>query len=165
MGRYSLRHLSVDRGQSADQQVNLSAGAGHTARYLEADQACTVGFVPLSAWVSTQFINPMILKEPPNHTATPNYHSRASGNPVLTRGIWIPACAGMTIYSRCVDTYALRGERSEGGEAGGDEGRGPRMRQRQNYVIYSWGTTLATYRWSAAYRDSPWLEKSPESYN
>src|SRR5713226_6676237 len=117
MGRYSLRHLSVDRGQSADQQVNLSAGAGHTARYLEADQACTVGFVPLRAWVSTQFINPMILKEPPNRTATPNGHSRASGNPVLTRGIWIPAgtCprlrsgAGMTIYSRCVDTHALRG--------------------------------------------------------
>src|SRR5713226_4740324 len=81
----------------------------------------------------------MILKEPPNHTATPNYHSRASGNPVLTRGIWIPACAGMTIYSRCVDTYALRGERSEGGEAGGDEGRGPRMRQRQNYVFYLLG--------------------------
>ncbi len=24
-------------------------------------------------------------------------HSRASGNPVLTRGIWIPACAGMTV--------------------------------------------------------------------
>src|SRR5216684_4108067 len=76
----------------------------------------------------------MILKEPPNHTATPNYHSRASGNPVLTRGIWIPACAGMTIYSRCVDTYALRGERSEGGEAGGDEGRGPRMRQQWSAI-------------------------------
>src|SRR5229473_1264649 len=108
----------------------------------------------------------------PSHRNTqlsfpPPIESRAgsSGNPVLTRGIWIPACAGMTIYSRCVDTYALRGERSEGGEAGGDEGRGPRMRQRQNYVIYSWGTTLATYRWSAAYRDSSWLEKSPESYN
>ena len=41
--------------------------------------------------------------------------------------------AGMTIYSRCIDTYALRekglkplslrGERSEGGEAGRGEGR------------------------------------------
>src|SRR5713226_4201636 len=58
----------------------------------------------------------MILKEPPNRTATPNCHFRppiesradASGNPVLTRGIWIPACAGMTIYSRCVDTHARR---------------------------------------------------------
>src|SRR5712692_11961518 len=40
----------------------------------------------------------------------PPIESRAgsSGNPVLTRGIWIPAYAGMTIYSRCVDTYALR---------------------------------------------------------
>src|SRR5712692_5729638 len=83
-------------------------------------------------YFTTQFINPMILKEPPNRTATPNCHSRASGNPVLTRGIWIPACAGMTIYSRCVDTHARRekgvwslsrrGERSEGGEAGWGEG-------------------------------------------
>ena len=49
----------------------------------------------------------------PSHRNTqlsfpPPIESRAgsSGNPVLTRGIWIPACAGMTIYSRCVDTYA-----------------------------------------------------------
>ncbi len=27
-------------------------------------------------------------------------------------------------------------------EKGGDEGRGPRMRQRQNYIIYLWDTTL-----------------------
>src|SRR5713226_8243069 len=66
------------------------------------------GLYTRRAWVSTQFINPMILKEPPNRTAAPNCHSRESGNPVLTRGIWIPACAGMTIYSRCVDTHGRR---------------------------------------------------------
>ena len=31
----------------------------------------------------------------------------ATGLPINDSvGVWIPACAGMTIYSRCVDTYA-----------------------------------------------------------
>src|SRR5713226_3851598 len=40
----------------------------------------------------------MILKKPSNRTATPNCHSR----PRSSRG---QAPAGMTIYSRCVDTH------------------------------------------------------------
>src|SRR5712692_9623462 len=52
----------------------------------------------------------------------PPIESRAgsSGNPVLTRGIWIPACAGMTIYSRCVDTYAHREKAIRRAGSGGD---------------------------------------------
>jgi hypothetical protein len=36
-------------------------------------------------------------------------HSRVSGNPDTPRQYWIPAYAGMTIYSRCVDAYGCWG--------------------------------------------------------